>query len=135
VPAASPDARRSSLRRRLGLLAPLVALGLVVTGCSTPGQPKDFNADVKDGFMAACEAANEDEGSVAEVADACGCWFDALSGDDGISFDQFKQDDENIRDAIDKGEFNDEADFQRVAPSTYRVIKDNCQEAVGPTAG
>ena len=81
MPSASPDVRRPRARRRVGTVAALVALGLVLAGCSTPGQPKDFNADVREGFLTACETANEDQASADRVAETCVCWFDALASD------------------------------------------------------
>jgi hypothetical protein len=115
--------------------AAIVALVLVLAGCSAPGQTKDYNEQTQSNFVDACRTANEQKKLTDEQAQTtCDCWYDAVSGDEGLSFDRFKQDDEAIREAIDKGEFNNDADFQRVAPSLYTIVTEQCQTPAGPQA-
>jgi hypothetical protein len=135
VPAASPAPRRRSTRRRVALAASVLAL-LVVAGCSTPGQVDEYSdADfqVRDNFIDACLTANGDgDLTDAEAQTFCECWYTAIETE--VPFDQFKKDTEAIEDAIDKGEFNNEDDFEREAPTTFRVGTEACPEQVGPSA-
>jgi hypothetical protein len=115
-----------------------VAGAVLLAGCSTPGQVKDFNEDTQSNFIDACKIANDQGLNEADVTELCGCWYDAVTTDDGgMSFEQFKREDENIREAIDAGRFNNEGDFQREAPTLYAIVtnNENCALASGPTAG
>jgi hypothetical protein len=125
---------RASLRRRGPLLVGLLGLVLVLAGCSQPGATKDFNDQTQQNFDNACKAANDANPSDERVDELCGCWYDEIVGEDGISFDQFKAEDENIREAIDAGRFNNDGDFQREAPGIYRIVTETCLEETGPQA-
>jgi hypothetical protein len=113
-----------------------VALALLLAGCSHPGQVKNFNDQTQSNFNEACKAANDNSMSEEDVADLCRCWYDAVVNEDtGMSFDRFKEEDENIREAIDAGRFNNDADFDREAPTLKRIVDENCQPETGPQAG
>jgi hypothetical protein len=130
---AASDRRPSSPRRlrRTSALASLGLLALLLVGCSAPGKVDDFNEDTQANFEQACREAN-DNLSDTEADRLCTCWYDAIVNG-GMSFDAFKNEDENIREAIDAGQFNNDDDFQREAPTLYTVVTENCQEQ-GPQA-
>jgi hypothetical protein len=133
VPAATRTPRRSRARRSLGGFALLGALVLVLAGCGNPGDVNDYNDQTQSNFVDACKAANGEDGLDSDELDRlCGCWYDAVV--EQVDFDQFEQDDENLREAVDNNELNNDADFQRLAPTLYRVITEECVE-VGPSAG
>jgi hypothetical protein len=114
------------------LLIGALGLILVLAGCSAPGQVKSYNADVQRNFNDACMRANDAKLSDAQASELCGCWYNQVTTT--ISFDTFKKMDEAIRDAIDKGEFNNESDFERVAPQLYNVVKNSSCVQQGPQA-
>jgi hypothetical protein len=107
-------------------------LALLLVGCSAPGKVDDFNEDTQANFEQACREANDGNLSAEETDRLCTCWYDAISNG-GMSFDTFEREDENIREAIDAGRFNNDADFEREAPTLHSVVKENCQEQ-GPQA-
>jgi hypothetical protein len=132
VPSARRPSLRSRIRRRAGLLIGAVGLAAVLAGCSAPGQVKNYNDQVSLNFQDACKAANDAKLSDDQAAQICGCWYDQVKAN--ISFDRFKKIDESIRDAIDKGEFNNENDFKRVAPELYDVVTNSSCVQQGPQA-
>jgi hypothetical protein len=132
VPAAS-DRHPSTRRVRRGTaLASLGLLAMLLVGCSAPGKVDDFNEDTQANFEQACKEANDDNLSAEEAERLCTCWYDAIVNG-GMSFDAFEREDENIREAIDAGRFNNDDDFEREAPTLHKVVTENCQEQ-GPRA-
>ena len=127
-------ANRSRRRSRAALAGSLVGLALLLVGCSNPGEVDDYNADTEENFLLACSQANTewDDDRKAEV---CGCWYNALSGDEGLSFDTFEQVEADIRTALDANQLNSDDDLVRIAPDFVRVLEESGCLTAGPQAG
>jgi hypothetical protein len=127
-------ASRSRRRSRATFAGSLVGLALLLVGCSNPGSVNDYNADTRENFMLACADANTglDDAQRDEV---CGCWYDALSGDNGLSFEEFETVEDDIRTALDANQLNSDEDLDRIAPNFVRVIDDSGCLTAGPRAG
>jgi hypothetical protein len=136
VPDASlsaPSRRASRRTRRWVVPATLLALVLLLAGCSTPGAPNDFE-DAREGFLEACVVANEGF-SDEQAQTTCECWFDEVSDpDSGVNFEQFEREEDNIRAALDNDTFKSDTDFKRVAPGIHGVVTTSCVQT-GPQAG
>lgn len=84
---ASPIRRH---RRAASLAGVVLGLGLLA-GCAGQRAPGDYSSKVKTDFIAGCkQTANDDKASFDATA-YCTCAYDALSGTDGVSFDEFKK--------------------------------------------
>jgi hypothetical protein len=127
-------ALRSRRRSRVTLAASLVGVALVLAGCSNPGSVDAYNDDTRTNFLDACAEANsgwDDE----QVAEVCGCWYDAISGEDGLSFEEFEQAEDDIRLALDEDRLNSDDDLRGIAPNFVTVLEDSGCVETGPSAG
>jgi hypothetical protein len=104
------------------------ALALVLAGCGTPGGVDEYNADTRENFELTCRDANGDPDD-ADVIEMCGCWVRTV--EDNLSFDEFKDVEDAIREALDQGTLNNAGDLERIAPAYYELITENCVP-VGP---
>jgi hypothetical protein len=121
----------------VALAALALVPALVLAGCSTPGgvdEYSDADFQVRRNFIDACLTANSGEDLSDEDAQSfCDCWWRAV--EETVPFEQFKKDNEAIKDAIDEGRFNNQDDFETVAGATYRAGRDEGCIQVGPTPG
>ena len=79
---------------RSAAFAGLIALALVVSGCSSSSDPGDWvQADetgkVEENFLRACTEAGEGNTDPAELGRYCGCSYDALREEYADDFDGF----------------------------------------------
>jgi len=108
-----PGVPASPIRRRVtGAVLGSVALVLLASGCATHQQDAKNYADTEDNFLEGCEniatsdtdklaAGQGDAKDPQEISDPkayCQCVFDALSGKDGVPFDEFKEINSRMRD-------------------------------------
>lgn len=83
-----------------GLVVTAVAL-LVLAGCGGSGEPTEFNATVEENFVKGCEievSANSDLAN--NAMDICSCAYERITGNNGITFAQFKGLDDDLREDI-----------------------------------
>jgi len=85
-------ASRKNLRS--AVVAGLIAVALVVSGCSSSSDPDDWvEADetgkIEENFLRACTQAGEGNTQPAELADYCGCSYDALRQEYADDFEGF----------------------------------------------
>ena len=77
-----------------------VPMLLVIAACTPSATPEEFDATTRDNFMEACQ--DERAEPAASVADICECSYERISEpDDGISFEDFKSLDDDLRSDID----------------------------------
>lgn len=93
------------IRRRALTAVVAGALSLaLLSGCTQTQKDATNYADSEEEFLKGCEAVAQSDARVddsTEIADPeayCQCVFDALSGDDGIPFDEFSQINSDLRD-------------------------------------
>jgi hypothetical protein len=116
-------------RSRSRLAALVLGAGLVLAGCSAPGQVKDYNQQVADNFVTKCVEANESKGP--NPQDMCKCWFDKIKTD--FSFAEFKSLDSALQTAVKNEEIKSPKDLQDKFPRYYTLVTENCVSQ-GPAA-
>ncbi|MCY3663251.1 MAG: hypothetical protein OXH28_10620 [bacterium] len=95
------DSPRSRRRPRLILLAACAAVALLLAACFDEGAPTSFDDTVEANFLNGCELAAEADPQISPVAlRYCGCAYDRVRTE--ISFDDFKQLDDDVKDDPDK---------------------------------
>ena len=91
---------RGVRRPRLALLGMCAALALLLTACFDEGAPTSFDDTVESNFMNGCELAAETDAQISPVAPRyCACAYDRVRTE--ISFEDFKQLDDDVKDDAD----------------------------------
>jgi hypothetical protein len=122
---ARPVARRRSARRLLAVAAG----ALLLAGCSTSHEPKDYNADVERNFLEACTTANEGKKDMPDATTFCGCVWKAVR--DAFEYDEFKTLDRTLRERVgDENAPQNAADIEAIN-AEYVDLVDGCRTA-GP---
>jgi len=114
-------------RRSRRLLAPILVALVVLGGCAhTRQEPERYGDTTRNNFNEGCVAsltADGGEGEALTTKDAtavCKCSYSAISGADGISFDEFKR----INDA--------QEEEPTELPDEIQDIVARCREDKGP---
>ncbi len=95
------DSTRNRRRSRFLLLGACAAVVLLVTACGEGGEPTSFDDTVEENFISGCEVAAEADPAIRPVAQRyCACAYDSVRTE--ISFDDFKQLDDDVKDDPDK---------------------------------
>ena len=95
------DSPRSRRRPRLILLASCAAVALLLAACFDEGGPTSFDDTVETNFMSGCELAAEADPLISPVAPRyCACAYDRVRTE--ISFEEFEQLDDDVKDDPDK---------------------------------
>lgn len=82
------------------MLAACAALVLLLAACSEGGEPTSFDDTVETNFINGCELAAETDAQISPVAPRyCACAYDRVRTE--ISFEDFKQLDDDVKDDAD----------------------------------
>ncbi len=128
-PAGAPSVASRRPRRSRRLLA-VAAAALVLSGCSTSFEPKDYNADVERNFLDACTTANQNTKGLADATQFCECVWTAVR--ENFSYDEFKSLDKTIRERVgDENNRPQNAKDIEAINSEYVKLVDGCRTA-GP---
>ena len=101
------DSPRSRRRPRLILLAACAAVALLVSACFDEGTPTSFDDTVETNFLSGCELAAEADPGISPVAQRyCVCAYERVRAE--ISFDDFKNLDDDVKDDPDRISDDDE---------------------------
>jgi hypothetical protein len=107
---------------RSAVFAGLIAVALVVSGCSSSSDPDDWVAadetgKIEENFLRACTQAGEGSTDPADLADYCGCSYDGLREEYDDDFDGFV--------AVNRDLGNEPT----AIPPNVRAIYDECAAA------
>lgn len=111
--------KRRTVARTLFALVTVVGLS---TGCVGQQTPGGYGDSVEEDFVRGCTTTSTDDGATFadgtafEPAEFCQCAYDALSGDGGVPFDDFKQ----VTD--------DQIDGPGPLPDSFTEVYASCQE-------
>ena len=90
-----------SRRRRVLLLASCAAAALLLSACFDEGHPTSYDDTVEDNFLSGCEVAAAADPAISPVSQRyCTCAWNRLIVE--ISFDDFKNLDDDVRDDPNK---------------------------------
>jgi hypothetical protein len=107
----------------------LVAVCCIGAGCAAPGKVKDYNAQVRTNFVDSCVQADGQD-AVADAEGVCGCWYDAIQKN--FTFDEFKQINGQLGDAVEAGEIQTAADFRGRFGRFSTVLDQSGCAPIGP---
>ncbi len=89
----------------------LVLAGLFLAGCGGSGEPREYNATVRENYVKGCELAIRDDPQVREGKVVCECAYEDI--EDNVIFEEFKRIDDELREninALDQADQDDTID-------------------------
>lgn len=87
--AAVRSAVSAPVRRRRGAVVALVAGVALLAGCAGQRIPTSYTSGVEKDFVQGCTETYAGSESI-DAGDYCQCIYDAVSGDDGLKFSEFR---------------------------------------------
>ena len=109
---------------RLALLGACAAVVLLLAACSEGGEPTSFDDTVQTNFLSGCEVAAEADPGISPVAQRyCVCAYERVRAE--ISFDDFKNLDDDVRDDPEK--IRDDADDAESTDARLAAIFADCR--------
>ena len=119
--------------RRLFRLLSLLAVIVLLAGCSQNLGPKNYNEEVRNNYMENCVKGSSDKLGATGAATYCECSYSAIAAPAGIPFDKFKDFESYLRDHV-----GDDINSRKDLENTNRFgdilkVLDECAP-VGPSA-
>lgn len=112
--------KRRTVARTLLALVAVVGLSAGCVGQRTPG---GYGDSVQENFVRGCTETSNEDGATFDVGTFCECAYDSLSGDDGVSFDEFKS-------VVD-----DQTENPGPLPDSFTSAYDSCTAEANSTGG
>ena len=121
--------RRNLRSPRILLVTVCAAAVVILAACGSSGEPTSYDGTVETNFTAGCEKAAEADAEIRPAArQYCACAWSRLIDRDGISFEDFKKLDDDVKDDPEKirGSADDEDDEDSTA-ATLNAIFNDCR--------
>jgi hypothetical protein len=109
-------------------VAVVMALGLLLAGCTQSDTPKSYTTEVKNNFTTTCKEANDRDNKIADSEAYCGCVLDRM--EQTYKIDKFIALNDDLRKNF--GDFDTRDKIKAKYPEFVDIV-DSCVSA-GPSA-